>query len=279
MARRSKSPFELMLDGLSRLGWPAGLGVVAGVFLGLRWFSLQQPMPMGPGDFSAGLLGWNVGIQMARVLQWVLPPLLLFGVVFGAVRRGNQTRLVAETRQSGGANLASLSWRQFEELLAGYFRERGFDVISNTDAGPDGGVDLRLRRGGELHLVQCKHWRAQKVPVSTVRELFGLMTAEGAAGGFVVTSGAFTAGARAFVEGRNIELIDGAALRRRIAPTLGNPSPPAPVDGRTAAVPDCPSCGAAMTRRTARRGPTAGRSFWGCTRYPACRGTRASMEP
>ncbi len=275
MARRSKGPLKLMLDGISRLGWPTGLALVAGIFLGLRWFSLQTPVPMGPGDLSAGLLGWNVGIQMAGVLQWVLPPLILVAVIAGAARRGNQSRLVKKTRQSGGANLGSLSWRQFEELLAGYFRERGFEVITNTGAGPDGGVDLLLRRGGELHLVQCKHWRAQKVPVSTVRELLGLIAAEGAAGGFVVTSGAFTADARAFANGRNIELIDGPALRQRIAPKPGAAAPTASSATETAATPDCPRCGAPMTRRTARRGPTAGKAFWGCTRYPACRGTRA----
>lgn len=36
----------------------------------------------------------------------------------------------------------------------------------------------------------------------------------------------------------------------------------------------CPSCGASMVRRTARKGKRAGRQFWGCSRYPACNGTR-----
>lgn len=40
----------------------------------------------------------------------------------------------------------------------------------------------------------------------------------------------------------------------------------------------CPKCGAAMEQRTARRGPTAGRAFLSCVRYPDCRGTR-SLTP
>ncbi|WP_200232711.1 topoisomerase DNA-binding C4 zinc finger domain-containing protein [Advenella mandrilli] len=36
----------------------------------------------------------------------------------------------------------------------------------------------------------------------------------------------------------------------------------------------CPRCGSGMVRRTARRGSRAGRSFWGCSRYPTCKGTR-----
>lgn len=42
----------------------------------------------------------------------------------------------------------------------------------------------------------------------------------------------------------------------------------------TSASLQCPSCGSSMVRRTARRGPNAGNAFWGCSRYPGCRGTR-----
>lgn len=38
--------------------------------------------------------------------------------------------------------------------------------------------------------------------------------------------------------------------------------------------PKCPRCGSTMHRRTARRGSNAGGSFWGCSRFPVCRGTR-----
>ena len=40
------------------------------------------------------------------------------------------------------------------------------------------------------------------------------------------------------------------------------------------AVPTCPECGKPMRRRKAKSGPNAGQSFWGCTAYPACKGTR-----
>jgi DNA-binding helix-hairpin-helix protein with protein kinase domain len=43
---------------------------------------------------------------------------------------------------------------------------------------------------------------------------------------------------------------------------------------RSAAIPSCPSCGMRMVKRTARRGRRRGRSFWGCSQYPTCRGTR-----
>jgi hypothetical protein len=35
--------------------------------------------------------------------------------------------------------------------------------------------------------------------------------------------------------------------------------------------PICPKCGSKMVLREAKRGARAGQSFWGCSRYPACR--------
>jgi predicted RNA-binding Zn-ribbon protein involved in translation (DUF1610 family) len=39
---------------------------------------------------------------------------------------------------------------------------------------------------------------------------------------------------------------------------------------------ECPQCGSAMVKRTAKKGINAGESFWGCTGYPKCKGTRTS---
>jgi len=38
--------------------------------------------------------------------------------------------------------------------------------------------------------------------------------------------------------------------------------------------PACPQCGKPMRKRTARMGPQAGQSFWGCSGYPKCKATR-----
>lgn len=45
----------------------------------------------------------------------------------------------------------------------------------NAGSGPDCGIDLTLDKGGETFLVQCKRWRATKVGVEVVRELYGAM--------------------------------------------------------------------------------------------------------
>ena len=45
--------------------------------------------------------------------------------------------------------------------------------------------------------------------MAVVRELYGVMAAKGAAGGFVVTTGSFTEEAVSFAIGRKVTLVDG----------------------------------------------------------------------
>jgi restriction system protein len=144
--------------------------------------------------------------------------------------------------------------------------------------GADGGVDLVVTRAGEQYLVQCKQWKAFRVGVEVVRELYGVMAAKGVAGGFVITSGRFTEEATAFAQGRNVELVDGTKLNGWIK-GLRNPNvvptpreaPPATEEVKSS---DCPLCGKEMVRRTAKQGPNKGNAFWGCSSYPQCRGIR-----
>ena len=88
----------------------------------------------------------------------------------------------------GAASVHSMSGSEFELLVGEVFRRRRYQVEEGGGRGPDGGVDLIARRGGETALVQCKHWRTKQVGVGVVRELLGSMTALDAKAGAVVTS-------------------------------------------------------------------------------------------
>lgn len=119
--------------------------------------------------------------------------------------------------------LSRLRWDQLESLLAAHYRDRGYTVDHcGTGAGGrrfDGGVDLRLRRGGEVVLVQCKHWNARQVPHNAVHELLGVMVNEGASGAVLVTSGEFTGAARhAATRHGHVQLVDGTTLRTMLGP-------------------------------------------------------------
>ncbi len=117
--------------------------------------------------------------------------------------------------------------------------------------------------------------------------MYGLLAHHGAHAVRIATVGGFTKDAARFADGKPIGLIDGAILLAMIrdvqradrtpasAPTK-MPAPriePAVVSATPAiaATPDCPRCGSAMVERTNRR---ANSTFWGCTTFPACRGTR-----
>jgi restriction system protein len=130
-----------------------------------------------------------------------------------------------------------------------------------------------LSRGSDRYFVQCKQWKARQVGVQTVRELYGVMAAQGAAGGYVVTSGVFTDEARRFAEGREVKLIGGGQLFGMIRDAKSAPAP-SRGDREGSAAPACPQCGSVMVLRTARKGSNAGNSFWGCSTFPGCKGTR-----
>jgi restriction system protein len=167
-----------------------------------------------------------------------------------------------------------MSWKDFELLVGEAFRQKGYKVTELGGAGPDGGVDLLLAKAGETTLVQCKQWKAFKVGVEVVRELYGVMAAKGAANGIVVTSGEFTKDAQEFARGRNVRLLPGEELFAMLqSAESGMKKVEAKQPNNATAAPACPSCGSAMVRREAKRGANAGSYFWGCATYPKCRGT------
>lgn len=128
-------------------------------------------------------------------------------------------------------DVKKLSWWNFESLVAEYYRRKGFKVEGLGGNGPDGGIDvIAKRQDGEKILIQCKHWKAFKVPVQVIRELYGVMVDRGASGAAVVTSGNFTADAIEFAKSKPIELIDGASLAKLMAEVkVANTSKPEPV--------------------------------------------------
>ena len=64
-------------------------------------------------------------------------------------------------------------------VLGEAYRLLGYRVTEIGGGGADGGVDLMLTKGGEKFLVQCKQWKAYKIGVDVVRELYGVMAAKG----------------------------------------------------------------------------------------------------
>jgi restriction system protein len=281
MGRRKVGLTEL-LDLASRLPWKvsAALAPVSFVILHLIANALAHAAPAGNLSDMGSVVIRGFVYAFAATFQYVLPLALLVGSAAAFARRHRARALLNGARSNGTTDIGGLSWRDFERVVGEGFRGRGFEVVERGGAAPDGGIDLVLTRGKEQFLVQCKQWRAQQVGVSVVRELYGVMAAEGASGGYVVTSGTFTKDARRFAAGRNVELIDGQALDGLLRDGRGVESKVelGTVKAHTSksATPMCPRCKSPMVMRTAKKGRNVGGSFWGCAQYPKCRHTVAT---
>lgn len=287
MARGKKdNGFEVLIDAVSRLPWWVGLALAIISYVALH--ALAQPAAAGT---PAPKPAWQVAKAVANAAQYIVPLACALAAALSAYRRRERRHLVANaTTASAPDALHDMTWHEFEQLVGEGFRQQGYQVAETGGGGADGGIDLVLRKDREKFLVQCKQWKAFKVGVTTVRELYGVMAAQGAAGGFVVTSGRFTEEANAFASGKNIRLVDGPKLlavlkqaksartapaaTRTAAPRATGPTEVLPTPKLAASDPTCPICESTMVLRTARRGANAGGTFWGCAKYPACRGTR-----
>jgi restriction system protein len=249
-------------------------------FIALPWWVILVASPVAYVAIAHGLplvLKGPLGTAFAGAAR-ILGVFTAAGIaVFAALAALHQRRAQRLfDQQTGLESIRRLTWRDFERVVAEAYRRRGYSVTENGGGGADGGVDLVLSKEGNF-LVQCKQWQALRVGVKEVRELLGILTAEKATGAILITSGLFTEEARAFAAGKPLELIDGTALLTLVDATQGGASPrasqtplPRPTRPGTLA---CPRCGEAMVLRTAQQGPRAGSRFWGCSKYPRCRGT------
>jgi restriction system protein len=277
MARRKEGG----IDVIAALPWPVGvvLGVLAfwAVRYGAGWYFSHDGGPLTAG------LGQQLSAGALTPLAWMLLVLCWIGAAVSFARRRQRVRLLATRTDLD--SIAALDWRQFEQLVGEAFRRDGYAVEETGQGGADGGIDLVLRKGGHTTLVQCKRWRQRRVPVTTVREMWGLLAHYGADAVAIVCVGNYSPDARRFVAGKAIRLITGEELvamvratqasaaaapatRARMEPAFG---PQPEVERSADAPPSCPTCSGPMALRTNRQ---TGAAFWGCTEFPRCRGTR-----
>lgn len=163
--------------------------------------------------------------------------------------------------------LEQMNPRDFELHVCEVYRRKGYEVKGTPYSG-DSGINGFLRREGKLYLLQCKRVKGS-VGQPVLRDLFGAMQHEHAAGGIIATTGRVSSPAREWARGKPIEIIelDGITkMTREVYPE--DEFVPAGFTPREARNPVCPRCGSAMRLVRGRAG-----LFWGCTSYPSCRQT------
>jgi len=225
-------------------------------FLGLLALNATTG-PFGHGMFSVWWF-WEILVALLFLAGWW---------------RGRKHRQLVENTQRI-EQLRALPWQDFENLVGEMFRREGYKVSERGGGGADGGVDLELHRNGRRTLVQCKRWQERVVKIQMVRELWGVVSHEGAQAAIFVTSGRYTADCLDFARGKDYRLITGEELLVLIenveeGPKRGSPAGVVRPTVGPELPPSCPRCGSPMVRHAGVDGKP---DFWGCLRFPACRG-------
>jgi restriction system protein len=273
MARkREEGIFEIV----ATLPWWAGVVVAFFVYV---FLSSMLPTLVGSSAILNGIA------EDLQPIAWIFACLFLIPAPVALIIAVRRRRLLRS--QTGIASIRSMSWQNFERLVGESFRRQGHCVEERGGGAADGDADLLLHKDGKTTVVRCKRWQNAQVSKESVRDLVGAMHANVADAAIFVSSGSYTGAAKQFTEGKPIRLIDGEELvrmlaavqeERRMERAAGRgftPSKQRVVFGKI-----CPICGDAMVKRITTRGPSAGSSFWGCSRFPVCRGTlpEASLE-
>ena len=184
-----------LIDGLLGLPWWTSLGIAAVVFLcATRLVPALVP----------------AAAEQLSVMGWIFSVPFFLAAIASGMQQWLRSRVLDQQR--GLEAIRALTWPEFESLIGEAFRRQGYSVAKHGGAAPDGGFDLVLERAGARAFVQCKHWQARQIGVEEVRELHGVMTAEGASDGILVTCGEYTGEARRFADGKSMRLVNGEAL-------------------------------------------------------------------
>lgn len=232
----------------------------------------------------ARILDRAAGVFCARAWPWQEDSLgKARGQLLGAARsvRANIAEGSSRAGQSKDTELALLSVARgsLDEVcddFEAYLFEHGEPVWSRNDPRRAAVDAIRLdkfeaeddeRHAYSVYLLEM--WKRfaplfeEPVPLSDAANA-ALAVAEKVAS---LLTGQIAAATRATVEtGGFRERMTRARLERRDGVEQASPEVPAP---------GCPECGRPMRLRRAKSGPEAGKAFWGCSGYPACRGKRA----
>ena len=146
MARKNESVLNLLVI----LPWWINVILAFAAYIFLKYV-----LPNISGD-NIIIRGFLNGIASTAN---IIAALLLIVAVVSAILSWQKRKLLE--KQKDLSTVSNINWKEFEELVGEAYRRQGYFVLENSSDGPDGGVDLRLRKDGELVLVQCKHWKAK----------------------------------------------------------------------------------------------------------------------
>lgn len=108
-----------------------------------------------------------------------------------------------------------LGHKEFEHLIARLLRRDGWSNVQVMGGANDRGADVVASTGNARVVVQCKHYKSQKVGSKEMQQFLGMVFGEhGATVPVFVTSNQFTREAKLIGDSHGIHLISGQELAR-----------------------------------------------------------------
>ncbi|WP_165071559.1 restriction endonuclease [Paludisphaera rhizosphaerae] len=134
--------------------------------------------------------------------------------------RVERLRLQARRAELKLAQLTNLSPETFEEFVGELFEAMGFEV-SQVGGSGDEGIDLHIRRGELIAIVQCKYHKRGVVGSPELQKFLGSVHHAHAHKGYFVTTSTFSLAAEKFAAENPIELVDGPRIVELVTQALG----------------------------------------------------------
>ncbi len=152
MARRNES--SLIEDLMNAPWWISAILAVIS-YLGLK-FLVPSILHDRAGLLNQGLAKAAPSLAALVSLGFVFTGII--SVILSVIKRkkedGNagRKRELFE-RQKNLPDISALKWREFEEFIGEAYKRQGYQVEEKGGNEPDGGIDLILRKKGEMVLV------------------------------------------------------------------------------------------------------------------------------
>jgi len=191
-----------IIDFLAQIPWWVSVILSASFYVILKY--------LVPIMETQSTLVNEVHISLGPVFAPVVALALLSPVTFSLLKSSRHKKLQALKEEI--QLLQELPWLDFKKLVADAYRRRGYVIMESSIFAADPAVDLVMRMGTNLYLVQCRYWQNRKLGIREVKNLFALMLDKQAAGVFLLTTGIFTNEARHYALTRPINLINGIKL-------------------------------------------------------------------
>lgn len=191
-----------IIDFLTQVPWWVYVTISASFYLVLNY--------LVPYFEAQGVLFNETELSLSPVLAPVVALALLAPASFSLLKC-NKKKKLHELREEIKL-IQEVSWDQFKEMVAEAYKRSGYMFLGNGPFSSDPAVDLFMRKGANIYIIQCRYWRNRKLGIREVKKFQAILQKKQAVGGFLLTTGIFTREARHYCLSRPINLVDGIAL-------------------------------------------------------------------